>query len=176
MTALNFTPFPTLATERLVLRQLSLLDDHEIFFLRSDERVLKYLVSPRANRLEDAQAFINKINKGIRNNQWVYWGITLKEDDKLVGTICFWNIVKKENKAEIGYVLHPDWQGRGLMQEAINKVIEYGFEKMKFRLIKAVLNPDNLRSVSLLKKTGFVYDKKEKDALVYSLINPALPD
>ena len=165
-------PFPTLATERLILRQLEFRDEQEIFFLRSDERVNKYLVAPLAQNVEEAREFINKINTGIANNEWIYWGITLKNDNKLIGTICFWNISTKENKAEIGYVLHPDWQGKGLMQEAIYKVIEYGFEVMKLQSTEAVLHPDNERSIVLLKRTGFEYEGELDNDVVYKLVNP----
>ena len=43
MLALNFTPFPELKTERLLLRKLKASDANEMFFLRSDENVLRYL-------------------------------------------------------------------------------------------------------------------------------------
>jgi len=168
----SFTPFPTLATERLILRQLEMQDDHEIFFLRSDERVNEYLVAPIAQNVEEARDFISKINTGIANNESPYWGITLKNENKLIGTICFWNISIEENKAEIGYTLHPELQGRGIMQEAISAVIKYGFEKMKLDLIEAVLHPGNTKSVTLLKRNAFFYEGKSDDAVVYKLINP----
>lgn len=172
---ISFTPFPILATERLILRQLEIQDEHEIFFLRSDERVNKYLVAPKPRTVEEAREFINKINTGIINNEWAYWGITLKDENKLIGTICFWHISIEENKAEIGYVLHPDLQGKGIMQEAFVKVIGYGFEKMKLGSAEAVLNPDNSRSIALLKRNGFIYQRKEEDgAVVYVLANPGL--
>jgi len=173
MDAFNFTPFPELSTERLILRQLSMQDDKEIFFLRSDERVLKYLVITKAGSIEEARAFIHKINNGIAANEWAYWGICLRNETKLTGTICFWNISKEENKAEIGYVLHPDYQGRGLMQEAFTKALEYSFEEMKLRSVEAVLHPENIRSINLLQRNGFIYQKKKEEAVVYVLANPA---
>jgi [ribosomal protein S5]-alanine N-acetyltransferase len=165
-------PFPRLTTERLTLRQLEIEDDQEIFFLRSDERVNKYLVAPIAQSIEEAREFINKINTGISNTECPYWGITPKNDNRLIGTICLWNISIKENEAEIGYVLHPDWQGKGLMQEAIHKVIRYGFEVMKLRAITAVLDPANERSISSLKRTGFFYEGKLDNEVTYKLLNP----
>jgi len=174
MNTINFTPFPNLLTERLILRELNLQDDNEIFFLRSDERVLKYLVITPAHSIEEARAFIHKINNGLADKEWAYyWAICLKNEPKLIGTICFWNISKEENKAEIGYVLHPGYQGQGLMQEAIARVLEYGFEKMKLHSIEAVLHPENIRSINLLQRNGFVYQKNEEDAVVYVLANPA---
>ncbi len=169
------TTFPILTTERLILRQLEIQDEQEIFFLRSDERVNKYLVAPIAQNVEEARAFIKKINTGITNNESAYWAITLKNNNKVIGTICIWNMSIEENKAEIGYVLHPDLQGKGIMQEAIHAVIDYGFEKMKLRTMEAVLNPDNARSIALLKRNGFIFQKKEEDgAVVYVLVNPGV--
>lgn len=169
---ISFTPFPALATERLALRQLEFKDDQEIFFLRSDEKVNKYLVAPIAQSIEEAREFINKINTAIANNECPYWAITLKTDNRLIGTICLWNISATENKAEVGYVLHPRWEGKGLMHEALGKVMEYGFDVMKLKAIEAVLVPANKRSIALLERNGFVYEGKLEDEVVYRLINP----
>lgn len=166
----NFTQFPVLTTERLILRQLALKDADDIFFLRSDDTVNKYLLTPRAKSIADAIAFINKINKGIANNDPVYyWAITLKNDHKLIGTICFWNIVQEESKAEIGYVLHPAHQGKGIMQEAVTKVIEYGFDVMNLSFIKAVFHQENNKSRMLLERNAFVHEKNEGNEAVYLL-------
>jgi ribosomal-protein-alanine N-acetyltransferase len=88
MNTINFTPFPKLATKRLTLRQLNMEDEKEIFVHRSDERILKYIDIPKAETIEDARNFIEKINKGIDENEWVYWEITFKNDSQLIGTIC----------------------------------------------------------------------------------------
>jgi [ribosomal protein S5]-alanine N-acetyltransferase len=72
----------------LTLRQLNMEDEKEIFVHRSDERILKYIDIPKAETIEDARNFIEKINKGIDENEWVYWEITFKNDSQLIGTIC----------------------------------------------------------------------------------------
>jgi len=72
----------------LTLRQLNREDEKEIFVHRSDERILKYIDIPKAETIEDARNFIEKINKGIDENEWVYWEITFKNDSQLIGTIC----------------------------------------------------------------------------------------
>jgi ribosomal-protein-alanine N-acetyltransferase len=88
MNTINFTPFTKLATKRLTLRQLNMEDEKEIFVHRSDERILKYIDIPKAETIEDARNFIEKINKGIDENEWVYWEITFKNDSQLIDTIC----------------------------------------------------------------------------------------
>jgi [ribosomal protein S5]-alanine N-acetyltransferase len=169
MDIINFTPFPGLTTERLNLRQMKIQDENEIFALRSDERVQEFLDRPKAKIIDDARKFIEKINDGIAKNEWIYWGITLKNESKLIGTICFWNISKEHFRAEIGYELHPDFQGKGIMQEAIIKVIDYGFEKIKFNSIVANLDPNNSKSIKLLERNGFICDRKLKGTVIYSL-------
>ena len=135
-------PFPRLITDRLVLRQLQMRDEREIFFLRSDKTVNRFLVSPIAKSIKDARDFINKINNAIANSESPYWAITLKGDNKLIGTVCIWNIDCEANKAEIGYVLHPAYSGKGIMHEAVSAVIQHGFQQMKLRILDAVLHPE----------------------------------
>ncbi|HYV93311.1 MAG TPA: GNAT family N-acetyltransferase [Chitinophagales bacterium] len=170
---MNFTPFPNLTTQRLILRQMKIEDENEIFFLRSDERILEYTEIPKAVTVDDARKFIEKINNGIPKNEWVFWGITLKNDDKLIGTICLWNISEDRLTTDIGYVLHPDFHGRGVMQEAIREVIKYGFETMRVNTINADVDPNNSKSILLLERNGFVLSRKSKNTVIYSLLNSA---
>jgi ribosomal-protein-alanine N-acetyltransferase len=181
MLAINFAPFPFLTTERLRFRQLAPEDVNEVFKLRSDERVNKFIARTQCKTIEEAGAFINKINRGINNNDCIYWAITFKNDSRLIGTICLWNIQPENYRAEIGYELIPDFWRKGIMKEAIPKVVEYGFETMKLHSLEANLDPDNLQSVMLLEKNGFIkeghfkestyFNGKFSDILVYSLVN-----
>ena len=181
MLSINFKPFPDLVTGKLSFRQLATGDVNELFKLRADERVNRFLTRHPSKTIEEADAFINKINRAIRNNESIYWVITLKNDNKLIGTICLWNIQPENYRAEIGYELSPDFWGQGIMKEAIPKVIEYGFDMMKLHSIEADLDPGNSRSVILLEKNGFIkeghfkestyFNGKFSDRAVYSLIN-----
>ena len=155
MLDINFLPFPTLTTEHLILRQLEMTDDNEILALRSDERVNEFIDRPKTINIEEAREFINKINDGIAAGDWIYWAITQKIQPKLIGTICYWNIAKENFVAEIGYELHPDYQGKGIMQEAFAKVLKYGFQSMGLKMIEGYTNSANERSSKLLEKYNF---------------------
>jgi [ribosomal protein S5]-alanine N-acetyltransferase len=63
MLHINFTPFPNLATERLVLRKLTIKDAKEIMLLRSNEQVNKFIERTKSIDLNEAKKFIKKINK-----------------------------------------------------------------------------------------------------------------
>lgn len=180
MLQLNFTPFPTLTTERLNLRRLEPGDDNEIFILRTDEGVNKYINRQMAQSIEDARKFIHKIQKSISANEVVMWVITLKNSQRLLGTVLYWNIDKEQHKAEIGYELLPHCQGNGIMHEALAKVIDYGFNNMKLKIIEAYTHKDNEASLKLLGKYNFKRDEvaeakhngneELKDYNIYSLI------
>jgi len=156
---LQFTPFPILKTERLILRELRNNDAAAIWAIRSDERVNKFIDRPLDITVDDAIAFITEIIAGIAENKWIYWVIE-GPGNNLAGTICFWNISEEKESAEIGYELHPDSQGKGIMNESIAKIISYGFNTMELQTITAFPNADNERSIKQLEKFNFTIDTK----------------
>src|SRR4051812_13806070 len=119
MITFNFIPFPYLSTERLVLRPLDLLDESEIFTLRSDAGVNEFLDRKKAESTEDARLFIMNITKAVNEQKSILWAISYKDKPALTGTICLWNIVEEERTAEIGYELLPSCQGKGIITEAL---------------------------------------------------------
>ena len=182
MLAPNFTPFPTLTTNRLVLRQITVEDAPELFFQRTDERVMKYIERPRPKDINDTITFINTITDLRDKNEIITWGISLKENPKLIGTVVYLNFKKENYRAEFGYALHPDYWRKGIMDEVAKAVIDYGFNVMKLHSIEANINPENIASQKLLEKNGFVkeayfkenffWQGKFLDSAIYSLLNP----
>jgi [ribosomal protein S5]-alanine N-acetyltransferase len=158
MMQLSFSPFPVLHTERLILRQLNMGDATAIAMLRSDPDVNFFLDRASAASAEDAAVFIKKINNAIAAQESLYWVICFKEDEQLAGTICLWNIVPETDTAETGYELLPAFWGKGVMQEALEAVLAYGFEQMKLQTITAFPRYDNAKSIQLLDRNNFLAD------------------
>lgn len=182
----SFTSFPELNTQRLLLRKLKADDKEEMLFLRSNAEVLRYLGKEPMKTVEEAGKFIQLINSSIEKSDSVLWGICLLDDpSKIIGTICIWNITPENFRGEIGYLLHPSFWGKGLMKEAINAVLDYGFNVIGLNSIGAQLSPENLSSVSVLEKTGFVkegylkenfyFDGEFSDTLIYSKLRSSHP-
>ena len=155
MTGKDFTSFPILKTERLILRQLENSDDNEIFALRSNDNVNKYLDRQPGKSIDDAKAFIQTINENIQKNNSFYWGITLNTSGKLIGTICLFGFSEANTKGEIGYELLPGFQGKGIMQEAASKVIDFAFRHIELNSIEAYTHAENQGSTRLLEKFNF---------------------
>jgi ribosomal-protein-alanine N-acetyltransferase len=156
MLTLNFTPFPTITTMRLVLRQLQGDDVQELFTLRTNEQVNRYLNRPLPGSLDDVKKFFSIVNQITKDNEGLYWVITRNGENKLLGNIGLRNFDPEHRQAEIGFELHPDHQGQGIMQEAITHVLAYAFSDLGLQSIIAETAPGNLRSIQILQRHGFV--------------------
>lgn len=151
----GYSPFPVLKTPTLVLRQLADSDRQEIFALRSNPAVNQYLGRKPAQSTDDAMAFIQAIHESIRLKQALYWAITFIGDDKLIGCIGLFNFSADKQRAEIGFEILPEYQGRGIMQEAAAAIQQYAMQTIGLQSIEAGTHPGNLASVALLRKLGF---------------------
>ena len=155
MIQFQFDPFPDLETERLLLRSFSETDIPSLFETRAYLPNSNFLDRAPYQKMEEAESFLNKIIDGVNNNEWINWGIQKKDNSFMVGSICLWNLDVEKAKGELGFEMHPDFQGKGIMTEAIVKVIDYGFSEMKLELIEAVTHQDNLTTVHILQKLNF---------------------
>lgn len=180
MLKINFLPFQNLETERLLLRRVVDEDVNEIFALRSDPEVMKYIPRPLVKTKEDALAHVAMIDEKIEINEGINWAITLKGNPKLIGIIGHYRIKPEHFRAEIGYMLLPEYQGKGIISEAIKTVVKYGFEVMQLHSIEAIIDPENFASEKVLQKNGFLkeahlkenefYEGRFLDTVIYSLL------
>jgi [ribosomal protein S5]-alanine N-acetyltransferase len=181
MLVLNFSPFPTIETDRLLLRSLEADDAAEMFLLRNNDDVMKYIEKARPKTIEETREMIQKILDEVEKGNAVHWAITQKGNNILLGSISYHRIYKEHFRAEIGYMLHPDFWKKGLTMEVIKAVVHFGFEKMGLHSIEANINPDNNASRQLLLKAGFIREAYFKenyyfngqflDSEIYSLVN-----
>ncbi len=152
----NFIPFPEIKTERLYLRKLCEKDLQQILLLRSDDDVMRFIDKKKATSLKDAQDFLKMIDEALDNHAGITWAIELKENPGvMIGYICYWRLVKEHYRAEVGYVLLPQFWNKGFMKEALSEVIIFGHNTMKLHSIEARINPANKASASLLLSAGF---------------------
>ena len=180
MMQVSFHPFPILETARLYLRQVHDNDAAAIFALRSNRNVMQFLDRPMADSIADAEHLVKKIKDSLERNEGITWGICSIADPHLVGTIGFWQLTREHFRAELGYLLHPNHQGKGLMQEAIEAALNYGFHVMQLHSVEANVNPLNNASIRLLERNNFIreawfrenyyYNGKFLDTYVYSLL------
>ncbi|USD66651.1 GNAT family N-acetyltransferase [Vibrio sp. SCSIO 43136] len=91
------------------------------------------------------------------------------ETNQMMGTVSFSNISRHPFHAcSVGYSMHKDHQGKGVMKRALKMAIEYMFEEQNLHRIMAAYIPTNRRSEAVLEALGFVKEGFAKD---YLLIN-----
>jgi ribosomal-protein-alanine N-acetyltransferase len=181
MLEFNFHPFPLIETDRLILRRVTNNDVNEIFELRSNPETMKFIPRPLAKSNEDVLELIAQIEDKIVTNTGINWAITLKDSPKLLGIIGFYRTQHENYRSEIGYILNPKFHGLGIISEAVNRLITYGFNDLKLHSIEAIIDPENFASEKVLQKCGFVkeahlkecvfYEGKFLDSVIYSLLN-----
>jgi len=182
MLKINFLPFPVLKTDRLLLRQVTARDADTIFSLRSNDEVMKYIPRPYLKNREDALELIAVFDDKIENGIGINWGIAfLEEPEKIMGIIGHYRIKPEHYRAEVGYMLFPEYSKKGIVSEALQKVVDYGFDEMKLHSIEAILDPENKGSEKVLLKNGFVkeahlienefYEGRFLDTMIYSKLN-----
>ncbi|RYJ51977.1 N-acetyltransferase [Flavobacterium petrolei] len=181
MLTINFSPFPNLETERLLLRRVDANDINEIFALRSNPETMKYIPRPLVKTDEDALEHIAMIDSKIDSNEGINWAITLKDNPKLIGVIGHYRIKPENYRAELGYMLLPEYHGKGIVSEAVKEAVKYGFQVMKLNSLEAIIDPKNHASAKVLEKNGFVkeahlkeyefYEGRFLDTVIYSILN-----
>ena len=168
LSSMTFTPFPVLETERLLLRQLCNDDAADVFIMRSDREVMRYIPRPLAVTVDDALAVIQMVNDFIDKGEKINWGITTKSTGKVIGMIGFVNMKPQHFRAEVGYSLSRVWHRQGVMREALACVLKYGFEQLNLHSVEAITDAENIASGSLLLATGFVQEAFFKEDFYFN--------
>lgn len=141
-------------------------DDAVILYLRSDGTINQFIERPenrKTKTIAQAIEFIKGVNEDFENNKSVSWGITYKSASEIIGTICLWNFSENNTIAEVGYNLSPEFQNKGIMSEALNCIIDFGFNELKLDSIEAFTHNKNEHSKKLLEKNGFHFMENRKD-------------
>lgn len=165
---IGFTSFPNMETKNLILRKINYNDINDLFEMRKDPRMNEYVDAKLDKSTEETKAYIDKMNKGIDDNKWIIWAIEHKQSKKVIGSISIWNINRDQQSGELGYGIIPDYQGKGLMREALYSVTHYGFNVMNLKILEAYTEENNHKSIKLLENSGFAEAGRVDDEGYYS--------
>ncbi|MBK8138947.1 MAG: GNAT family N-acetyltransferase [Chloroflexi bacterium] len=163
----EFLQFPTLNTNRLVLREVTERDAADVFELRGDYQVTKLNFGVNYKSLDEAHFTIQRMREGFDVAQHLRFGITLGTDDKVIGLVGFNYFSHADHRAAVGFDLQRRFWGRGIMPEALTAVLDFGFNQIGLNRIEADCSIMNLASQRVLQKVGFVYEGRQRDQYYY---------
>jgi ribosomal-protein-alanine N-acetyltransferase len=150
--------FPVLTTNRLRLRQPRVDDAVPFGALLSMPGVTRFSNWPDAPTAIQAKRFAGWMSKLHGSGKGCAWIIEDRPSKTLIGAIRFNHFDKRWQFGEIGYELHPDFWGRGLMTEALRVVVHCGHQVLRLNRIEAWTLPGNTASDRVLEKSGFQYE------------------
>ncbi|MCY7738454.1 GNAT family N-acetyltransferase [Bacillus safensis] len=157
MNKINFPQtFPTIHTERLILKQATIEDAEDMHIYLSNETVCRYMGIDAHETIEDTKEEIKWYDNIFKEQTGIRWGISLKDNPAIIGSCGFLNLEKQHCRTEIGYELHHDHWRKGIMSEAIAAVLRYGFQEMNLNRIEAIIDPENTSSIKLVEMLYFV--------------------
>ena len=179
---MDWENLPTINTSRLCLRGIRAEDVDEFYAVYSNPEVMRYWSTPPLPDKNAASKLISEIGEGFKRRELLKWGIALRADDKLIGSVTLFHPDFTHRRAEIGYALgRPHW-GKGYMNETLTAVLSHAFDVLEFHRIEADVDPRNAASIRTLERLGFQREGylrerwqvngEIQDALFYGLLRP----
>jgi RimJ/RimL family protein N-acetyltransferase len=173
---------PTIEASRVSLRWLTEPDIDALYRIFSDEEVMRYWSTPAIPDRVAAAGILREVHDGFRNRAMLKWGVALRTDDSIIGTVTLYNISLDHRRAEMGYALGRANWGQGYMHEALRALLGFSFSVLDLHRIEADVDPRNAASIRTLERLGFQREGylrerwqvngEIQDALFYGLLRP----
>ncbi|WP_408895229.1 GNAT family N-acetyltransferase [Paenibacillus taichungensis] len=176
--------FPILLTERIILREIKFEDIDQIYDCFSNKETMKYYGQEPFTEKEQAKSLINHFHTIYQERKGMRWGIQLKDQEHLIGTIGFNLWSQKYKRAELGFEILPGYWRQGYATEIIPEILKYGFKELKLARIGAIVFLENDASNKIMLNLGFEHEgilrnymyqnERSYDTNVYSMVNSNL--
>lgn len=149
-----FTRMPTLETSRLIMRKILPCDCPDMYDYSCRPETSRYLLwSPHENP-RYTKKYISYIQSAYRNENFYDFALVDRQSGKMIGTCGFTSFDLQNNSAEVGYVLHPDFWGRGFAKEALLRLMAFGFAELRLHRMTARIMTQNEASKRVAEKCG----------------------
>ncbi len=165
-------PWDILETKRTYIREFCMEDFEDLCNLYAKDHVTDFIepLYPRQQELDYQQTYIEKIYGFYGFGMWLVFD---KETNKLIGRAGIeYREPCEEGQVELGYVIDPDFQGRGYATEVCKAIISYTRDVLEMKSILCRVNVANDVSKHLLENLGFEKSvKKDEEIFELSLLN-----
>ncbi len=151
-----------LETERLILRQFTLDDAAFILELLNTPTWLRFIGDRGVHSIEDAENYLrNGSLKSYAENGFGFYAVVEKESEKAIG-MC--GLIKRDTlpDIDIGFAFLPNLISKGFGYEIASATLDYAFNVLKIKRIVAIVNPENEKSIGLIKKIGMQFEEMTK--------------
>ena len=161
-----FSKIPTLETERLILRKMLVSDKEDVYAYSRRADVTEYLTWAPHESLSYTQDYLRYIGQRYSVGDYFDWAVVEKASGRVIGSCGFTRFDYPNDAGEIGYVLHPDFSGKGYATEAVQEIVRFGFVALKLHRIEAKYLKGNDRSVRVMERLGMQYEGERREAML----------
>lgn len=175
----DFQSFPTLETERLILRETTDADAPALFELYRDPEMSRFISFSTHTSIDDTRAFLGWMANAFKQRDSIRWGIVLKARNRLIGTggLHFWK--RELRMMEVGYHIGQAYWGEGYATETLRALVDFGFRRANLNRIEGRHNAGNDASGRVMAKVGFeregVWRQREiKDGALVDVVQYAM--
>ena len=161
-----FSHIPELETERLLLRQMRVCDSADMYDYARRPEVTEYLLWRPHSDVQYTRRYLEYLGGRYRIGVHYEWAVIHKETGRMIGTCGFARIDSAHNCGEIGYVLHPDFRGQGLITEAAERVLQFGFGVLGLNRIEARYMVGNEPSRRVMNRLGMLFEGVQRASML----------
>lgn len=161
----TFSKIPTIETPRLILRGMRVSDKEDMYEYACRRDVTEYLTWEPHPTIGYTKQYLEFIASKYRVGDFYDWAVVFKENSKMIGTCGFTRFDCRNDLAEVGYVLNPDYWGKGIAGEAVSAVMDFGFNKLQLHRIEARFMHGNDKSRRVMEKCGMRFEGMGRENL-----------
>jgi RimJ/RimL family protein N-acetyltransferase len=170
-----------LVSKRVILREIEEKDWVDVHKYASNEIVCQFQPWGPNTEIESKKFVKEAIDDAEKEPRTRFvFAIIEKKNEIMIGSVEF-NIRDVRNRTgEIGYIVNPDFWGRGFATEAANLILAFGFKHFNLHRIYATCDPRNIASSNVLEKIGMTKEGRLRenlllkegwrDSLLYSIL------
>jgi ribosomal-protein-alanine N-acetyltransferase len=144
-----------LETERLLIRPFTDFDVPEVFAMRSDPEIMRYIRTPHKD-LEETRKWVKMLSSRWEKDGIGFCALIEKETGQFIGWCGLWQLAEND-EIEVGYAIAKSHWGRGLASEAAASIVDYGFDELKLDKIVALAREENTPSRRVMEKLGMEF-------------------
>ncbi len=144
--------------QRTNIRPILISDAQDLFAIRSDAEVNRFIERNAYEALSQATEFIDTLHEKMPKGEWFVLGVEDAKSGKLIGTVCLFGFNEDRTVGELGYELSPLYQGKGVMTETLELFLNWIKSEQLAQKLNACIHAQNEASKRLIQKLGFVLD------------------
>lgn len=147
-------PWEILQTKRCLIRETTPEDVDDFFRIYSDPEITRYMENLYPELEQEKQYIRDYIEKIYTFYEFGVWTVIERASGAVIGRAGF-AYREGYEEPELGFIIGVPWQHQGYAEEVCRAILKYGWERLEFTRVQAMVEPGNETSLRLCEKLGF---------------------